>query len=294
MRVGHAVEDDEERRFAARLGQRQHVVHRLIRIRGNDGDQPLMAGRHRVQMRPVHFLHDDLLLARHRDDFAGRADELALRDQQLLHVAPRLQRLADGVAANEQVARLFLLRSGRRHRAFAIRAALSVVRTLAIRTALSVVRALAIPAALSVVRALAIPAALSVIRTLAIRTAFAVVRAIPIRAALSVIRTLAIPAALPVVRALAIRAALPVVRALAIPAALTVVRALAIRAALSVVRAAAIRTAVLLAVALRAQGLLVVAPVVARAAGLFRKLIVVCHNGFLSHSGGWSVSVKFL
>ena len=60
MRVGHAVEDDEERRFAARLGQRQHVVHRLIRIRGNDGDQPLMAGRHRVQMRPVHFLHDDL------------------------------------------------------------------------------------------------------------------------------------------------------------------------------------------------------------------------------------------
>ena len=258
MRVGHAVEDDEERRFAARLGQRQHVVHRLIRIRGNDGDQPLMAGRHRVQMRPVHFLHDDLLLARHRDDFAGGADEFALRDQQLLHVAPRLQRLADGIAADEQVAHLFLLRSGRRHRTLAIRAALSVVRTLAIRTALSVVRALAIPAALSVVRALAIHAALSVIRALTIRTALSVVRALAIRTALSVIRTLAI------------------------------------RAALSVVRAAAIRTAVLLAVALRAQGLLVVAPVVARAAGLFRKLIVVCHNGFLSHSSGWSVSVKFL
>ena len=241
-----------------------------------------MAGRHRVQMRPVHFLHDDLLLARHRDDFAGRADELALRDQQLLHVAPRLQRLADGVAADEQVARLFLLRSGRRHRTLAIRAALSVIRALAIRTALSVIRALAIRTALSVVRALAIRAALPVVRALAIRTA------------LSVVRTLAIRTAFAVVRALTIPAALSVVRALAIPAALSVVRALAIRTALSVVRAAAIRTAVLLAVALRAQGLLIVAPVVARAAGLFRKLIVVCHNGFLSHSSGWSVSVKFL
>ena len=161
-------------------------------------------------MRPVHFLHDDLLLARHRNDFTGRADEFALRDQQLLHVAPRLQRLADGIAADEQVAHLFLLWGGRRHRAFAI------------------------------------------------RTAFAAIRALPIRTAFAAIR------------------------------------ALPIRAAFAAIRAAAIRTAVLLAVALRAQGLLVVAPIVARAAGLFRKLIVVCHNGFLSHSGGWSVSVKFL
>ena len=49
-----------------------------------------MAGRHRVQMRSVHFLHDDLLFARHCNDFAGRTDELSLCNQQLLHIAPAL------------------------------------------------------------------------------------------------------------------------------------------------------------------------------------------------------------
>lgn len=114
MRIGHAVKDDEERRFAALFRQSQHVVHRLIRISGDDGDQPLMAGRHRVQMRSVHFLHDDLLFARHRNDFAGRTDELSLCNQQLLHIAARFERFADGVAADEQVARFFLLLCGRR------------------------------------------------------------------------------------------------------------------------------------------------------------------------------------
>ena len=309
MRVGHAVENDEERLLAALLRQSQHVVHRLIRIGGNDRDQALMPRCHRIQMRTIHFLNDNLLLTRHRNDFTRRANQFALRNEQLLHVASRLECFADGVAAYEQIAlHLLFLRGRRRHgrtrhrrtavihravavrtaftiRAVAIRTAFTIIRTLTVRTAFTIVRTLAIRTALAIIRAVAVRTALTGIRTVAIRTALAAIRTITVGTAVTH-RTVAIRTAFAIIRTVAIRTAFTIVRTITVRTAFAIIRTVAIGTAFAAIRTLAIRTAsvgtaILFAVALRTQGFFVIAPIVTRTARFLGKLIVISHCDFL-------------
>ena len=107
-----------------------------------------------------------------------------------------------------------------------------------------------------------------------------------------------------VIRALAIRTAFPVIRRVAIRAALPLFGAHHTRGRFSVIRSARHTDGALRhsggrhtdggSARHRAPGAgSSSSRQSSRGLRAFRKLIVVCHNGFLSHSGGWSVSVKF-
>ena len=106
VRIGDAVQQDQEGIFALRLRVCEHLVHRGIGHRRDVGQQALMSGIDLIQPRAVHHLNDHTGLPGHADDVSRRAGQVALRHQQLFHRPSRAQRLPDGIAAAEQVLRI--------------------------------------------------------------------------------------------------------------------------------------------------------------------------------------------
>ena len=107
VRVGDAVQQNQERVFALFLRFRQHRLDRAVLVRRRERHHALMVLRQLVQALMFHFLHRDVRFLRHLHDFARRAGQLALLHQQLFDITTRLERLTNRVASCQHQQREF-------------------------------------------------------------------------------------------------------------------------------------------------------------------------------------------
>ena len=105
MRVFDLVEQQEERRFALFLGTREDVIERGVSDGRSIGDDALVAhvGRKLVELLSLVRPHGHALLACKREKRRERRFLRALRDEDAIDAAPRLQRLEDGVPADKNL-----------------------------------------------------------------------------------------------------------------------------------------------------------------------------------------------
>ena len=116
MRVSHAIQDNQEGILLLASSQLQHILHGGILISGRKSDHPLVIAGQLVQANALHHLHGHMSLVRHGDDLPRGAGQIALSHHQFFDIAAGLERLADGVAAGQQVFIEFFLHRLRRAR----------------------------------------------------------------------------------------------------------------------------------------------------------------------------------
>ena len=111
VRVGQIVAQDDERRFAALLGQREDILYARILVRGHGGDDALVCagGTHLIELAPVGGDHNGPCIFCHGGKPCQRPVGAALGQIDLVNGPPCLQRLRDGVAPlNHALAELTL------------------------------------------------------------------------------------------------------------------------------------------------------------------------------------------
>ena len=105
VRILDLVEQQEERWLALFLGTREDVIERGVGDRRSIGDDALVAhvGRELVELLSLARPHGHALLACKREKRRERRLLRALRDENAIDAAPRLQRLENGVPADENL-----------------------------------------------------------------------------------------------------------------------------------------------------------------------------------------------
>ena len=105
MRILDLVEQQEERRFTLFLGAREDVIERGVGDGRSVGDDTLVAhvGHELVEPLSLASAHGHALFACKREKRRECRLLRALRDEDAIDAAPRLQRLEDGVPADENL-----------------------------------------------------------------------------------------------------------------------------------------------------------------------------------------------